>query len=302
MTFTQRLEQHASLTSSFLAELLSAKVKQHSHAKALCDAMEYAVLNGGKRFRPFLVLETASLFEIAPEKAVPVAAALEAIHCYSLVHDDLPAMDDDKLRRGRPTVHIAFDEATAILAGDGLLTLAFEILSSSQDNKVSQENSARQCELIALLAKAAGWAGMVGGQALDLAAETDHNLKLRDVERIQELKTGALITFACEAGAVLGGAKPPEREALITYGQCIGRAFQIADDLLDIEGDPEKLGKATEKDGTAGKATLVSLMGVEKAKLVLNDMEMLAIESLSPFGDKAQHLIEAAHFVAHRDY
>lgn len=295
MTFQDTLKDNALLTAHYLESCFSHNADVPEH---LFKAMRYAVMNGGKRFRPFLVLESAKLFDVSQEQALPTAAALECIHCYSLVHDDLPAMDDDDLRRGQPTVHIAFDEATAILAGDGLLTYAFEILGSVNTHP---EASVR-AELVLELAKAAGWSGMAGGQALDLKAEGNGQMSLDDVAQIQSMKTGALIRFACEAGAILGGASMQERMALANYGDKLGRAFQIADDLLDVEGDPDKVGKATAKDVTAGKATFVSLMGVTKAKEELESLERQATESLSVFGERASKLIEAASFAVKRNH
>jgi farnesyl diphosphate synthase len=234
------------------------------------------------------------------EAALDTAAALECIHCYSLAHDDLPAMDNDTVRRGRPTVWAAFDEWTAILAGDALLTLAFEILSAPSVHA----NPEVRLALVGGLAKAAGVRGMVGGQALDLEAERivpDQAHTVADVVHLQSLKTGALIRFACEAGAILGEASAAERAALQAYGTAIGLAFQIADDLLDAEGCAETVGKAVSKDAAAGKATLVSLMGLEAARAELNRAEQAAIDSLAPFGARAAVLAEAARFVARRD-
>ncbi len=295
MTFQSRLQSHALMTADYFEKRFAEKLDAPEH---LHDAIKYAVLNGGKRFRPFLVLESAHLFDVAFESALPTAAALECIHCYSLVHDDLPAMDDDDLRRGRPTVHIAFDEATAILAGDSLLTYAFEILSE----ETTHSHPSVRAELIIRLAKASGSNGMAGGQARDLKAEQESELSFEEIGRIQSMKTGALITYACEAGAILGEADTLQTKALITYGEKIGRAFQIADDLLDIEGDPGKVGKATSKDSDAGKATFVSHLGIDGAKRALANLRDEAINSLSCFGEKAETLIEAAHFVTQRDH
>ena len=230
MAFPQELERVARLIEARLDELIPPEAARSGEAR-LIEAMRYAVLGGGKRLRPYLLMEAARLFGVAEE------AALECVHGYSLVHDDLPAMDDDKLRRGRPTVHIAFGEATAILAGDALLTLAFEILSRPS---VHQDASVR-VELVALLAQAAGTHGMVGGQALDLAAE-GRSVSAMEVSRMQAMKTGALFAFACDAGAVLGRADPVAREALAAYAAAFGQAFQLADDLLDAEGDAAAMG------------------------------------------------------------
>jgi farnesyl diphosphate synthase len=303
MTFTQRLDRIAGLTDARLAALIGSKIEQSEGADPvparLLDALRHATLGGGKRFRPFLVIESAALFGLSETQALDTAAALECVHCYSLVHDDLPAMDNDAVRRGLPTVWKAFDEWTAILAGDALLTLAFEILSRAETHPDPESRLA----LVSGLAKAAGGAGMVGGQALDLEAERRPGgvpLSLPEVLHLQSLKTGALIRFACEAGAVLGGATVDQRDALLRYGAHVGLAFQIADDLLDAEGDAATVGKAVSKDAAAGKATLVSLMGLEAARAELRRVEQAAINALAPFGPKAEALIEAARFVANR--
>jgi farnesyl diphosphate synthase len=279
--FEARLAAAGEATEGRLRQLLAADRPGGAEAGRLGEAMRYAALGGGKRFRPFLVIETAALFGMAPAAALNAAAAVECIHCYSLAHDDLPAMDDDDLRRGRPTVHKAFDEATAILAGDGLLTLAFEVLARPD----THADAAVRSELVLGLAHASGWEGMAGGQQLDLEAE-DVAQDLADVERIQALKTGALIRFAAEAGAILGRAGPSDRAAVVAYAQKLGLAFQIADDLLDAEGDAAAVGKATGKDAAAGKATFVSLLGIPAAR--------------QPFGARAAVLQEAARFVSRR--
>src|SRR5919198_2421208 len=238
--FLPRLNAVASDLEGLLDRLLGSKPVEGEIARParLIDAMRYASLGGGKRLRPFLVVETASLFQVRRERALMVGAALECVHCYSLAHDDLPAMDNDALRRGQPTVHKAFDEATAILAGDGLLTYAFDILSRPE----THPSAAVRIALVSLLARAAGLGGMVGGQMMDLAAEgrfADGPLALdeSEVTTLQAMKTGALLRFACLAGAILGEAPADRREALDQYGSALGRAFQIADDLLDVEGD-----------------------------------------------------------------
>jgi farnesyl diphosphate synthase len=257
--------------------------------------MRYAALGGGKRLRPFLLIESARLFGIEEEDALRAACALECVHCYSLVHDDLPAMDDDDVRRGRPTLHVAFDEATAILAGDALLTLAFEILS----DETTHPDPAIRAELVLLLAKAGGWQGMALGQALDLNPERQ-GFSPSDVADMQALKTGALFRFACEAGAVLGRAPAADRAALRDYAASFGQAFQLADDLLDAQGDAAALGKAVAKDARRGKATLVALLGVEAAKARLDALVAEAENALAPFGDKATKLARAADFIAER--
>jgi farnesyl diphosphate synthase len=265
----------------------------------LAAAMRHAVLGGGKRFRPFLTLETAVLFGIEVEAALDAAIAVEYLHCYSLVHDDLPAMDNDETRRGEPTVWKAFDEATAILAGDALLTLAFEILGA----ETTHPDPAVRVELISGLARAAGAAGMVGGQQLDLEAEDGQKTELHTFEgvaAIQTRKTGALIRFAAEAGAILGQAPDNARKALITYGEALGTAFQIADDLLDAEGEAATVGKAVGKDAAAGKATFVSVLGREGARARLAAAERQALQALDAFGHAADTLRDAARFVVSR--
>jgi farnesyl diphosphate synthase len=268
----------------------------------LAGAMRHATLAGGKRLRPFLVVESAALFGVPAARAMPAAAALECIHCYSLVHDDLPAMDNDDLRRGRPTVHRAYDEATAILAGDGLLTLAFEILASEE----TEEDPAIRLALIASLARAAGVAGMIGGQMLDLAAEGRFaegkplDLPAQAIIDLQAMKTGALLRQACEAGALLGRASPAERESLDRYARAVGRAFQIADDLLDVEGEASLVGKAVGKDAAAGKATLVGTLGIDGARAALSRLTGEAEAALAGFGSAATLLVEAAYFIADR--
>jgi farnesyl diphosphate synthase len=230
-----------------------------------------------------------------------VGAALECVHCYSLVHDDLPSMDDDDLRRGRPTVHRAFDEATAVLAGDGLLTLAFDILARHE----THADAKVRLQLVAALARAAGMGGMVGGQMLDLAAEgrfqsSPPQLNEQQVRTLQAMKTGALLRFACVAGAILGGATGAHWNAMDRYGSAVGQAFQIADDLLDVEGDPLALGKATGKDAAAHKATLMAVLGAQEARMRLQTLVAEAEAALVPFGERADMLVAAARFVAHR--
>jgi farnesyl diphosphate synthase len=304
VVFRRRLDQVAADTETLLDRLLTPApvAGERQRPPRLLDAMRYASLGGGKRLRPFLVVETAALLKVPREQALMVGAALECVHCYSLVHDDLPAMDDDALRRGRPTAHKAFDEATAILAGDGLLTFAFDILSRPQ---VHPEANVR-IELVATLARAAGLGGMVGGQLLDLAAEGrfDGGGPLRlvdsDIRTLQAMKTGALLRFGCVAGAILGKADAKQRDAAERYGSALGQAFQIADDLLDIEGDAATLGKATGKDAAAHKATLVSVLGIDAAKIKLGELVADAEAALAPFGADASVLKAAARFVAER--
>jgi farnesyl diphosphate synthase len=259
------------------------------------EAMRYSVLSGGKRLRPFLVMESAGLFNVAPDNALQCAVAVEMIHCYSLIHDDLPAMDDSDLRRGRPTVHKVFDDATAILAGDGLLTEAFAVLA---EPRCHPDGDVR-CELVAGLAAAAGTAGMVGGQMIDIAPKRAE-LDLAGITKLQALKTGALITFSCEAGAILGRAAPLAREALVGYARNLGLAFQIVDDLLDSQSTPEELGKPTGQDEAAGKATFVGLLGPEGARAKAEELVDDACARLEIFLEKADLLRQTARFVLER--
>jgi farnesyl diphosphate synthase len=260
--------------------------------------MRHGVLNGGKRLRPFLLIETAVLLGANAASAIDAAAALECVHCYSLVHDDLPAMDNDDLRRGQPTVHKAYDDATAILAGDALLTLAFDILARPElaDGALAPR---QQLELVSNLSRAAGLGGMVGGQMLDLQAERSAPGETGIIQ-LQAMKTGALIQYACEAGAIIAGAAPQDRERLGAFGAAIGLAFQLADDLLDITSSSAAMGKATGKDAAAGKGTLVGLHGENWARNQLAGLVEHAEELLEPYGDKAETLRQAARFVAAR--
>ncbi|MER9424755.1 polyprenyl synthetase family protein [Mesorhizobium sp. M0317] len=262
----------------------------------LMAAMRHGVLNGGKRLRPFLVMESAALFGADGEASLRVATALECVHCYSLIHDDLPAMDDDDLRRGQPTVHKAFDEATAILAGDALLTLAFDVLA----DEATALPAERRAALVLALARAAGTGGMVGGQTLDLEAERSRPDEA-GIIRLQAMKTGALIRFACEAGAIIAGAAPQDRDRLAEFGSAVGLAFQLADDLLDLTADASQMGKATGKDAAAGKATLVALHGANWARSQLHGLVKQAHELLEPYGEQAALLKAAASFVAIRN-
>jgi farnesyl diphosphate synthase len=293
--FQAALAASAAAVERLLDALLSQRPEPGEIVRPanLLAAMRHGVLNGGKRLRPFLLIESAALFGAADPAALRAAAALECVHCYSLIHDDLPAMDDDDLRRGQPTVHRAFDEATAILAGDSLLTLAFDILASTE------LPPAVATELVLGLARAAGIGGMAGGQALDLAAEREAPDE-EDIVSLQAMKTGALIRFACEAGAILGGASPDERARLAEFGSAIGLAFQLADDLLDLTASSDAVGKATGKDAAAGKATLAALHGVEWARRQLDGLVGQAELLLEPWGDAAAMLREAARFVAAR--
>jgi farnesyl diphosphate synthase len=303
-SFEDRLAAVAAAVEARLSAALdeSAGPGEAVRPARLVAAMRHAVLGGGKRLRPFLVVEAAALFGGGAGDPLTAAAAVECLHCYSLVHDDLPSMDDDDLRRGRPTVHRAFDEATAILAGDGLQTLAFDLLA----DPATHPDPAVRVALVTDLARASGLGGMVGGQMLDLAAEGRFGdggpaaLGENDIRRLQAMKTGALIRAACTMGARLGGAGADGVARLARYGEIVGLAFQLADDLLDATGDAATVGKATAKDAAAGKGTLVSLMGIERARAELAALVAEAGEVLAPFGARADTLAAAARFVAER--
>ncbi|HEX2448580.1 MAG TPA: farnesyl diphosphate synthase [Methyloceanibacter sp.] len=295
MAFLAELERTACAVESRLDRLLVLDRGNAPGEARLSEAMRYATLGGGKRLRPFLLIESARMFGVTEEEALPAACALECVHCYSLAHDDLPSMDDDAVRRGRPTLHIAFGEATAILAGDALLTLAFEILSSRE----SHPDPAIRAELVHSLSKASGWRGMALGQALDLSPARN-GFGVHEIAEMQALKTGALFRFACEAGAVMGRAGMPERTALMRYALAFGQAFQLADDLLDAQGDARALGKAVAKDHVRGKATLVALLGVEAAKERLWTLLQEAESALAQFGERAITLLETVRFAANR--
>ncbi|BAV48412.1 (2E,6E)-farnesyl diphosphate synthase [Mesorhizobium sp. 113-1-2] len=298
MAFEMALIRRAAAVEVLLRRLLDDRPLSGEIARPdrLMAAMRHGVLNGGKRLRPFLVMESAALFSADGEAALRVAAALECVHCYSLIHDDLPAMDDDDLRRGQPTVHRAFDEATAILAGDALLTLAFDIIAGEATVLPAE----RRVALVLALARAAGAGGMVGGQKLDLEAEQTPPDEA-GIIRLQAMKTGALIRFACEAGAIIAGAPAEDRERLAEFGSAIGLAFQLADDLLDLTADAGQMGKATGKDAAAGKGTLVALHGANWARSQLHGLVGQAHALLEPYGDRAALLKEAATFVATRN-
>jgi farnesyl diphosphate synthase len=301
MTFEKRLVTCALDIDAQLATILSdPALERQSVPGRLVAAMSHAVLAGGKRMRPFLVIETAAIFSADAEAAMPAALALELVHCYSLVHDDLPSMDNDPMRRGKPTVWKAFDEWTAILAGDALLTLAFQVLANPAHGG---QSGATRLKLIAGLARASGEVGMVGGQCLDLEADklaTPEKPDVAHIERLQAMKTGKLFEFACHAGALTGGASPREEQALTRFGAVLGAAFQLADDLLDVEGDPQTVGKATAKDAAAGKATLVGLMGVAAARKKLGEIEADALAGIEFLGARAAVLRETLHFACAR--
>jgi farnesyl diphosphate synthase len=263
--------------------------------RRLYTAMRYAAVGGGKRLRPLLVLSSSSLFGVPRERALRAGLAVECVHAHSLIHDDLPCMDDDDLRRGKPTVHRAFDEATAVLAGDALLALAFELLA----NPASHPSGDVRAELVSELARAAGAAGMAGGQMLDLLP--GEAMDLDTITRLQRLKTGALIGWSVEAGAILGGAAPELRTSLRGYAHCVGLAFQIADDLLDHDGDETKAGKRLRKDEEQGKATFVTLLGADRARRQAEILVDQAIEHLRAFAGRAQLLEAVAQFAISRD-
>ncbi|MEN9873271.1 MAG: hypothetical protein RL186_168 [Pseudomonadota bacterium] len=288
----QRLEETADRVTVALDTLIPRVQGPESQ---LMSAMRYAALGGGKRLRPFLVLETGRLFGVDERCLLRVGAALECIHTYSLIHDDLPCMDDDDMRRGRPTVHIAYDEATAILAGDALLTIAFEILADPQ----THTDPGIRIALVARLAEAAGARGMVGGQMMDMIA---HQLgdDIAAVARMQRLKTGALISYAVEVGALMGRASDEARNALTAYAHDLGLAFQITDDLLDVEGNPDDAGKAVQKDKDKGKSTFVSLMGVEGAKQRVQLLGEQAKQHIAIFGSRAQYLSQVVDSIMAR--
>jgi farnesyl diphosphate synthase len=296
--FEMVLTAHAAEVEQRLDRLLGERPLQGEivRPERLLAAMRHGALDGGKRLRPFLVMESAALFEVDPADALAIGSALECVHCYSLIHDDLPAMDDDDLRRGKPTVHRAFDEATAILAGDALLTYAFDILASGESTVPAKA----RLELVAGLARAAGIGGMAGGQALDLAAEKSPPDEA-GIITLQAMKTGALIRFACEAGAIAGAASAEDRERLAEFGSAIGLAFQLADDLLDLSADEKTVGKATGKDAAAGKATLVALHGADWARRQLAGLVGQAETLIESYGERARLLAEAARFVASRN-
>jgi farnesyl diphosphate synthase len=280
------------LTDALIARLLT--VPSGLEARVY-EAMRYSALAPGKRMRPLLVLASSRLFGVALSSALPVAAAIEMVHAYSLIHDDLPAMDNSDLRRGRPTCHKAFDDATAVLAGDGLLTMAFEVLAHPD----THGDPAVRCELVLALSSAAGGAGMVGGQMIDLIAEKQP-LDIGAITRLQRMKTGALIAFACEAGAILAKAAGDQRTALRGYAHDLGLAFQIADDLLDIEGSTAETGKPVGADAAAGKATFVSILGAERARAQAGLLIDQAVAHLDLFEQKAELLRQIARFVVSR--
>ena len=292
MTLKNAMAEAADRVEQAIAHLVPSSTLPEAQ---LFEAMRYGSLGGGKRLRPFLVMQSSGLFGVNRDCALRVAAAVEFVHCYSLIHDDLPAMDDGVTRRGRPTVHRQFDEATAILAGDALLTLAFEVLA----DPATHEDPHVRCQLVAALAKAAGGQGMVGGQMLDLIAEHE-SFDLGTTTRLQRMKTGELIAFSSEAGAILGKASPPQHQALRAYAHDLGLAFQIADDLLDVEGTEAETGKSVGRDATAGKATFVSILGRDRARAQAEMLARQASEHLAIFDGRADMLKAVADFVVER--
>jgi farnesyl diphosphate synthase len=297
--FASRLDRTAEDTEALLARLLSdaTVADEIVRPKRLIESMRYSSLGGGKRLRPFLVVESAAVFDVPREGALMAGAALECIHCYSLIHDDLPAMDNSDLRRGRPTLHKAYDDATAILAGDALLTIAFDIITRDEIHR----DAGVRLALTRALARASGVGGMAGGQILDLAGEGRFgDREPVDVARLQQMKTGALLRFGCIAGAILGQAGPKEYQALDDFGRALGEAFQIADDLLDVEGDATALGKPAGADAALGKTTFVTQLGVDGARQRVRDLLARADSALSVFGTRGEVLRAAARFVADR--
>ncbi|MEH3146398.1 MAG: polyprenyl synthetase family protein [Methylobacterium frigidaeris] len=299
--FTSRLTAVADAVEGFLAERLGDGLQTGEIARPprLMQAMRHAVLGGGKRLRPFLAIETARMLGGAYPGALAAGAAVELVHCYSLVHDDLPAMDDDDMRRGKPTVHKAFDEATAILVGDALQTLAFEIIA----DETWQPDARIRADLVLGLARASGLGGMVGGQLLDLGAEGRFGPANLDVEatlQLQAMKTGAILAHSVEAGALVGGADAAGRAALLRYGRALGQAFQVADDILDREASSEAMGKRTGKDKEAGKATLVDRLGLDGARAECERLVAECENALAPWGEAAQTLKDAARFTVAR--
>src|SRR3984893_7503989 len=299
LDFAKRLDQTAEETEALLSKLLSGELlpDEIARPKRLIEAMRYSSLGGGKRLRPFLVVESSAVFGVARDAALLAGAAPGCIHCHSLIHHDLPAVDDSGLRRGLPTLHKAYDDATAILAGDALLTLAFDIISRDE---IHREASVRLL-LTRALPRASGVGGMVGGQILDLAGEGRFgDREPVDVARLQQMKTGALLHYGCIAGAILGPSSAKEYQALDDYGRALGEAFQIADDLLDVEGDAAALGKKTGQDAALGKTTFVTQLGIDGAKQRVRDLLARADSALSVFGAKGDVLRAAARFVAER--
>jgi len=288
------LSKHAAHVEQALAEMLDARAKVTP--KPLLEAMRYSLLAGGKRIRPALLLECyAACGGHNPSDAMPATLAIECIHTYSLIHDDLPCMDDDDLRRGSPTCHRQFDEATAVLAADALQALAFELIAKAD------MDAGLRCELIHALAIAAGCQGMVGGQVLDMQAEcSSEGMDMLAVERIHLHKTGALLRWSCEAGAMLAAADATKREACSRYGKSVGLLFQIADDILDVTASSDALGKSAGKDAEQNKATYVSVLGLQRARELAEDMQALAVAACEPMGQNGDHLQALVHYIQER--
>ncbi|MBY0422858.1 MAG: polyprenyl synthetase family protein [Parvularculaceae bacterium] len=287
--FEARIKETAALVERALDAFLP---RETGPLGRVADAMRHGALDGGKRLRPFLVIAAADMFDCPRARSIRVGCAVEMIHCYSLIHDDLPAMDDSDLRRGRPSVHKAFDDATAILAGDALLTQAFEILAEAE----THPDAAARCRLALELARASGKAGMVGGQMIDIYAE-QKTFSLAEIEQLQRLKTGAIIRFSAMAGGIVGGASEKDVAALTAYAEDLGLAFQIVDDLLDAFGDAEALGKPVGQDADMDKATFVKLLGAEGARAKARELVARCKAHLAPFGARAEALKGAADFV-----
>ena len=297
--FLDQLKADTGQIEAMLKALLDDKPRSSElvRPEKLLNAMRYGVLNGGKRLRPFLLIETARMLGLESEGVVRAAAALEYVHCYSLIHDDLPAMDNDDLRRGKPTVHIAYDEATAILAGDSLLTLAFDILA----DEATHPDATIRANLVLGLSQNAGIGGMAGGQILDIVSEGRDRTEA-EIRQMQAMKTGALLRFACQAGAICAGADQETQDRMRRFGTLIGLAFQLADDLLDVTATSEQLGKTAGKDLASQKATLVSLNGIDATRAELAQLIEDAESELAPFGQSANILKATARFIANRTY
>ncbi len=289
-----KLSEVSELLYYRMAEILP--LQSGTLEQKLFESMRYVTLSGGKRLRPFLTIITAQLFGVSLESALNTAAAIEFIHSYSLVHDDLPAMDNDDFRRGQPSCHKQFGEAIAILTGDALLTFAFQVLV----DPTTHRDPVVRVELVEAISKASGFNGMVGGQVIDIVTEHSQ-LEFNEIVRLQRMKTGALFAISCEAGAILGKANKNLRNSLRAYANNIGLAFQITDDLLDAEGTREKTGKSVNKDKAAGKATFISAMGIDKARAQAQLLAQQAVEHLNAFGEQASMLKLLAEFVIERD-
>ena len=291
------LDHYIQTQNAIINKALSDTLQQNRDSDRLVAAMEYSLMAGGKRIRPVLCLTAAEAVGGRSEDALPVACALEMIHTYSLIHDDLPAMDDDDLRRGKPTNHVAFDEATAILAGDALLTLAFQVLSAALPDDADQ--AFKRLQVIQRISTAAGYRGMIQGQMLDMIAE-GRDLSLDELASMHALKTGALIEASLICGAVMGGGADPQIELISTYAENIGLAFQVTDDILNVEGDPEVMGKAVGTDSLRHKSTYPSVLGLEKSKAFARDLVNKALHALESFDNKSNPLRAVAEYIVNR--